>query len=78
MSTMDIDKLEQLTQARRKAWLDLHCAIGADNAAQAFAKQCREAMNAAAKASEDSDSALHAFMLAYSSDPDSTSKGGRG
>ena len=77
-STIDIDELERLTQARRKAWMEFHSAIGADNAAQAFAKQCREAMNVAARASEDADHALFEFVRAHSEPGPDTSKGGRG
>lgn len=68
--SMDIDKLETLTAARKKTWLALHCAIGADAAATAFAKQCKEAMNVAAAVDEDASNALHNFVYAQAMEPE--------
>lgn len=67
--TMDLDKLEALTDARKKTWLALHGAIGADAAAVAFAKQCRAAMNAACAADEEAASALHDFVREQATEP---------
>lgn len=67
--SMDFDKLESLTAERKKTWLALHCAIGADNAAVAFAKQCREAMNVACLADEQAASALHDFVREQATEP---------
>lgn len=67
--SMDFDKLEVLTAERKKTWLALHCAIGADNAAKEFAKRCGEAMFAAADADEKAASALHDFVRAQGTEP---------
>ena len=78
MSNIDIDKLEQLTNARKEAWRALHEAIGAEKAASDFAKQCERAMRVAARASEDADHALFEFVQANAEPVPDTSKGGRG
>lgn len=62
--TIDIEQLEALTEARKKTWRALHEAIGADNAARAFAAQCRQAMNDACRADEAANNALYAFIRA--------------
>ena len=67
--TIDLDKFEQLTKARKHSWLALHAAIGADSAAQAFATQCRRDMNAAAAADERAMTALNDFVKAHTTEP---------
>jgi hypothetical protein len=62
VSNLDIDKIEALTDARKKTWQALHQAIGADAAAVAHAKRCREALSAAAEADEKAGAALYTFM----------------
>lgn len=75
MTDIDIDKLQELTAARKKTWLDLHCAIGAYNAAKEFTERCRKAMDAAANADEAADSALHGYLREQSDKPPSTTPG---
>jgi hypothetical protein len=67
--SMNFDKLEALTAERKKTWLALHCAIGADAAATAFAKQCKEEMGAACRADEQAASALHDFVRDQATEP---------
>jgi hypothetical protein len=65
---MDVYKLEQLTEARKKTWQALQQAIGADHAAREFSMRCREAMDAACVADETARSALYQFVRAQTED----------
>lgn len=67
---MDIDKLEQLTKARKESWTKLLHAIGADNAAREFAKNCREEMYAAAREDEQAAAALNEFIAEQALKPE--------
>lgn len=67
---MDLDKLESLTAVRKETWLALHCAIGADSAARAFAERCKEAMNTAFANDKNAASALHDFIREQATEPE--------
>jgi hypothetical protein len=61
-TSIDIDKLEQLTEARKGTWRDLHAAFGAYKAATEFAERMKEARDIACRADEAANTALFDFV----------------
>ena len=67
---MDIEKLEYLTNARKRTWQTLQQAIGAEAAARKFTEQCQRAVSEACAADEKTSSELYEFVRAEASKPE--------
>lgn len=59
---LEIDKLEELTSARRKAWERLQQALGAENAVSDMMFRCREAREEACAADERAARDLYEYV----------------
>ncbi len=73
--SIDIEKLELLTAARKKTWQALHEAIGAEAAASEFLNRCKAAVRTACAADEKAGSDLYDFVYRQAVKPDSPSGG---